>query len=331
MYAYTVGRSPATTRWTAAAVVLTVAAGGLLVLSLFGLAADLILRIMVLGGDQHLSSQLGLLVLLSTGSFETLYLFLAIPLVASYAWWRFETRRVLYLFDRPASIARNPALIAYWVLLSVGMVVQVSSGTLTEPGVQRYTDPLPTRTAYELTADQHAAAMGLRVLASVLLLAGVWITRWRIVHSSPAPAPVAPPVDAVPAPPTAAPTLPQADEAFWARIAAAAPLPLLVSSPDSATQWRLVTAGNLSAIRADLPPGTALVAFPDAGTLKPARADEYHGLLQRSIDAAPAYRLVLPSRVPAFVAEARAAHHAALYPATDPTALKAQVGHPAKT
>jgi hypothetical protein len=269
----------------------TVAAGGLLVLSLFGLAADLILRMVVLGRGQHLPSQEGLLVLASTGGFEALFLLLHVPLVASYAWWRSETRRVLYLFDRPTSLARNPAIIAFWVLLVVGGVLQVSSGTLVEPGLEQYSDPLPSRTTYALTADQHAAAMGLRVFAGALLVAGVWMAWWRIVHSSAAPALVAPAAPAALARPTAGAPLPQADEAFWGRIAAATPVPLLVGSPDSAPQWRLVTAGNLPALRTELPPGASLVAFLDAGTLEPARADEYHGLLQSSTDAAPAYRL----------------------------------------
>ena len=124
-----------------------------------------------------------------------------------------------------------------------------------------------------------------------------------------------------------------ADDAFWAaagRLAqdAGADLALLETTETLVRRWLLVpAAGDTAALRATIRPGAVLTLFTTApGALnRPAPASEYYGLIQSAPDAAIRFQLVLPSRVPGFLAEAHTAHRAALYRSNDPAAHTAAV------
>ena len=140
----------------------------------------------------------------------------------------------------------------------------------------------------------------------------------------------------------AADTLSPADDSFWAtaqRLArdAGADIAVLETTETLSRRWLLVPAGGDTAqLRDTAQPGAVLTLFPTApgtaGALgasgrkaKPAPASEYYGLIQAAPHAPIRFQLVLPSRVPDFLAEAGTAHRAGLYRPNDPAAQTAAV------
>lgn len=138
--------------------------------------------------------------------------------------------------------------------------------------------------------------------------------------------------------PPAADRLSPADESFWAsagRLArdAGADIAVLETAETQSRRWLLVPAdGDTTALRATIRPGAILTLFPTApgtaaalGATGRKPAPEYYGLIQTSPHDPVRFQLILPSRVPHFLAEAGTAHRAGLYRANDPAARTAAV------
>ncbi|MFD0518688.1 hypothetical protein [Paractinoplanes durhamensis] len=100
---------------------------------------------------------------------------------------------------------------------------------------------------------------------------------------------------------------------------------MLETTDAVARRW---VSGDLTTIRAALPPGAVVTVFPQppaADFTPPRAADEYHGFLEDDASGALWYQSVRPNRVEAFMARARRARRWALYPADAPDALTAVV------
>jgi len=117
-----------------------------------------------------------------------------------------------------------------------------------------------------------------------------------------------------------------ADDVFWAAVSQATRTPgaaLLETTASSSRRWlALPVDGDITAVRSSVPLGATVTLWPAPLSLrgKPPAAPEYYGLLQTTAEAPIRFQLVLPSRVPAFIAEARTAHLAGLYLPTDQAA-----------
>lgn len=131
-------------------------------------------------------------------------------------------------------------------------------------------------------------------------------------------------------PPSGAGASAPADDGFWAAVSEAARASggaaLLETTPILSRRWlHLPADGDVTATRASVAAGAALTLWPASPDLptKPPVAPEYFGLLQATADGPIQFRLVLPSRVGAFTAEARIAHRTGLYLPTDQAARTA--------
>ena len=139
-----------------------------------------------------------------------------------------------------------------------------------------------------------------------------------------------PPIVSDPTAPFEAPRetagLASADDAFWAAVSQAAWTPgaaLLETTPTSSRRWlALPVDGDITAVQSSVPAGATLTLWPAPlpSLAKLPVAPEYFGLLQGAAGDPVRFRLVLPSRVRAFTAEARTAHLAGLYLPTDQAA-----------
>ena len=127
--------------------------------------------------------------------------------------------------------------------------------------------------------------------------------------------------------------LPTAGDEFWTTVsdrAADADLAMLETTEGPVRRWVVIPrGGDLTAIRAALPPGAIVTVFTEppvaapTDDVTPAPAEAYHGFLEDAASGALWYQSVRPNRVPAFLARARSARRWGLYPVEASTALTA--------
>jgi hypothetical protein len=268
-------------------------------------------------------------------------------LFAQFRWQR-ETTSMLWTFGiSDTRVSYHWAAYAWRFALLIAAAVRVVGGSLVAP---QSPDPSPSDLVPEMLL--YAAGHLVRMLALIVLLYGVWRIRDQVRQAvavsgaAPTPAqlglrrnrtPAAPlPAARVAALATAA--TPQADDYFWARARElsaekGADLALLESTSAWVRRWLLVpAAGPIDAVRAAVPPGSVVTVFPeppqpgDTAPPEPPESDpgtEWFGLIE---DAGTLrFQRLAPTRLPVWLAQARAAHRWGLYRTDDPAALTAVV------
>lgn len=258
-----------------------------------------------------------------------LSLLVGIGYVAVFAWWRHRTKELLRRVGDPDGNAAVHWMVQAWYLALGGSFALGLAGSDTTYGDDDWL----------LFA---AVQTGLRLVGLTLLLLAVWQIREQVRAQVVRSGVVlhVPRRDAVPlklgaptAPSSAPAELPPADDAFWARVAEFGPGIALLETTDAvARRWLVVPDdGDLTAVRASLPAGAVVTAFPlppaESGTedFRAPAADDYYGFLEDGASGALWYQSVKPNRVEAFLARARRARRWALYAATDPDARSAVV------
>jgi hypothetical protein len=320
--------------WELQTVGLMVAVAVAAVLCMLFLVTDLALRSYLLNnGADGMSS----LVTWVGGNYEVLSGLLSLlgfAYIIGFVFWRRRTKAMLQSVGVPGKEPVWHWTVAAWYFaLAASFMIRLANN----PAVAEE-DDLPPWLAWD------AAATGARLLGLGALVVAVWQIRVQ-VRATIADAGVilrigdiAPRRSAVPLKVAAravfSPGNP-ADDDFWRRVSGLATgrrteIALLETTDGYARRWFLVPAsGQLDKIRSLLAPGAVVTAFPEppAATetkgFSPGPADEYHGFLDDG--DGPRYQLVRPSRVGAFLAQARRAQRWALYPATAPDALSAVV------
>jgi hypothetical protein len=323
--------------------------------------AGLVLLVFYLGvyravsteGRSGTSALVDLLIRHAVG-FDLINFVLVIGYLTGFLVWRRQTRRLLQRFGvADAGAMKHRTVRAFNILLLVSFALRfLGASTKTHPN-----DPDPMRPDLLWSLRNSVAGHSVRVLALVLLLIGIWRIRAQVrqavatslaaptprdlgLRPDPQPAvPMAPArVDVAPA--TAA--LPRADDEFWDRVSAlsaakAADLALLETTSTWVRRWLLVPAGGaIDPVRTAIPPGSVVTVFPEPlrlGSAAPERppvaapGTEWLGLIE---DAGMLrFQLLLPTRLPVWLAQARSAHRYGLYRADDPDALTAVMPSPA--
>ena len=280
------------------------------------------------------------------------YALVLLALIAAQSWWSWSTRRMLLTFG-----IVDRGVLRHWTK-KVCLILLVLSACFSMS--QIYGSPVPARidrTASLTTVETAAASMALRVLALMLLWFGIWTVRAQIhqaVAAAPSAGPLSSPAEPAPAAARAsarrAPAwaegraaaavaaIPPADRDFWDRVRAmsaerGADLPLLESTHGSARRgWRLVSGDDPPA---EIEPGSLITVFPDppqpaaALPAKPPASEpgtEWFGLIEDG--GLLHFRLVLPSRLPEWLAQARSAERWGLYRTDDRGALTAVMPAP---
>jgi hypothetical protein len=257
--------------------------------------------------------------------------------IIGFIFWRRRTKAMLQSVGVPGTEPVWHWTVAAWYFaLGASFMIRLANN----PAVADE-DDLPPWLVWD------AAATGARLVGLGALLIAVWQIRvqvratiaeagviLRINDIAPRRSAVPLLAAARPAPAVLAPDN-AADDDFWRRVSSLATgrrteIALLETTDGYARRWFLVPAsGQLDKIRSLLTPGAVVTAFPEppAATetkgFSPRPADEYHGFLDDGDGLR--YQSVRPSRVGAFLAQARRARRWALYPATAPEALSAVV------
>ncbi|MDI6102823.1 hypothetical protein QLQ12_29815 [Actinoplanes sp. NEAU-A12] len=324
-----------TQAWEIQTIVLMAAIGASALLSMVLLVSDLVVRSFLLSGPES-----GLLPLVDAVarhgvSVGRLFLLATIAALAGFLWWRRATRSMLSEAGDRAGTATSHWTIPAWYL-SIGAALTIRSQNKA---------PDDTRDALATMLTWDAVQTGIRLAGLALLLVGVWKIRARVrgvvaetgvaARRPSGKVRLLPPPDRPVAPAPA--DLGPADDAFWQRVgqlagSAGGDLALLETTGAVTRRWVLVpSTGELTAVRAALPPGAVVTAFPeppaatDTTTFAPAPADFYHGFLEDGQSGALRYQVVSPDRMPVFLDRARHARRWALYPTDSRTALHAVV------
>lgn len=249
------------------------------------------------------------------------YAVLFIAFIAAQSWWSWSTRRMLLnvgITDR--GVVRHWARTVSLILVILSYCCGLSQG---------YANPDPAHYDREqvlTSVETSAVSMTMRVLALGLLLFGTWVARAKVRQT----VAVTRQWGDVTAPRTApAVERPTATSGFWARAQAlaaerGADLPVLETAHSSGRRvWRLVSADHLPA---GIEPGSLVTVFPNppqpghAALEKPEPpGTEWFALIE---DAGILhFRLLLPSQLPEWLAQARSAERWGLYRTDDPDAL----------
>ena len=280
--------------------------------------------------------------------FDQIYFILVLAYLAAFYWWRAESKRLLTMFgDSQAKALRHWTIAAWNVLIPISFLIRfVGSGS------RDGADTVAVQAALS-QLDTTITGLAVRLIALLLLVVGVWLVRGQVraaiatSFSNPpsAPAPVAAPVEHLPPSILDTTKLPPADDAYWARVrdlsyAAGADLALLESTSNLIRRWSLIpSASAVEQIRASLPPGTVITVFPSSpqpGSTAPSAPPssnstaEWFGLTEDARTGMLWFQLLLPSRVPAWLAKAQSAHRYGLYRSDDPAALTAVIPTPAQ-
>jgi hypothetical protein len=280
--------------------------------------------------------------------FDQIHFALVIAYLVAFSWWHRDTRRLLQSVGvTDAGAVKHWTVRAWNVLLLVSFAFRLlGASTIVHPY-----DADATRSELLSSLRNYAAGYSVRLLALVLLLIGVWRIRVQVRQAvatslaaptprdlglRPDPTPAAPlaPTRGDAALPMAA--LPRADDEFWARVSAlsaakGADLALLESTSTLVRRWLLVRAGDsIDKVRAAIPAGSVVTVFPEplgpggSAPEEPPAAEpgtEWFGLIE---DAGMLrFQLLLPTRLPVWLAQARLAGRYGLYRADDPAALTA--------
>jgi hypothetical protein len=308
-----------------AAVFAAVAAAALFGIVLF--VRDLTLRDYVLTGGVDGLSPLVAGLVRHGGAFDLLFFVVLLGYIAGFALWRRETQRMLETIgDTRTPVTVHWTVTAWNLAIGLAFMIRLTAEHSGDP-------------AEDLTVD--AVQNGVRLIGVACLLIGVWQVRQEVhrrvteagIHlrlDEPRPSSV--PVRTLL--PAVTGEAPEADEDFWARVARTATglradLALLEKTGPLAYRWLLVPAdGDLTAVRAELTPGAEITVFTEPPTATetqdytPLPAESYQGFLEDNAGVLTT-QSVTSRRVPAFLAQARAARRWALYPLPNPTALTA--------
>jgi hypothetical protein len=309
--------------WEAQTAFLIAAVFAAALLGILLLVTYIALRAFVLDGGVNGMSPLVSWVVDNWDAVTIVFLLISFGYLGAFYWWRHRTKELLRRVGDPTGNATVNWLVQAWYLaLGASFTLGLAGSGSTSGDDERLLFG--------------AVQMGLRLVGLACLLIAVWqireqvraqVIRSGVILSVPRRAAVPLSIGVLSAPAVAVEQ--PADDDFWARVASFGPgIALLETTDSTARRWLLVPAdGDLTAIRAALPAGAVVTAFPTppSATFDPPTADDYYGFLEDEASGALWYQSVKPNRVEAFLARARRARRWGLYATTDPDAVQAIV------
>lgn len=339
--------SPSPRRWEGGTIALIVLTGATALYTMVLLLIDLTTLTLALAGGPAAGFAVLSATLSAVPGFDWIYLGVWVAFVVGWIWWRRATLALVESFGVDEDDAKRTTR-TWAIRIGNGIVlVDIVLDAFDFIGRPRDFPPHPTMPQIATESARVAAHNGLIMLALAFILLGIVLGR-RQVHRlmaestfrwafpvAPGGVPADPPVLGLPgAAGPSSPAAPAADDVFWERVRALSverngDLALLETVATGERRWLIVPARDPLGVRAAIAPSSVIVVYsepPRPGAEAPkkppaAAGIEWYGLLENA--GSTRFQLLLPTRVPDWLAEARKATRFGLYRANDPDALTA--------